>query len=113
MTGKVQEVTMENFESVVDTNPVVILDFWAAWCGPCRIFAPVFGLMAEKHPEVFFGKVNTEVATELAEAFRVKSIPTLMAFKKSELVFEHAGLLPPQAFEELVSKLKTAEVIPS
>jgi thiol-disulfide isomerase/thioredoxin len=74
MAGTPQEVTMETFESVVDSNPIVILDFWAAWCKPCQIFAPVFDEMAEAHPDVYFGKVNTEVATDLAEAFQVRSI---------------------------------------
>ncbi len=100
------DVTMENFESVVDSNALVILDFWAAWCGPCKIFAPVFEKAAELHPEVFFGKVNTEKATELAAAFAVRSIPTLMAFQRGDLVFEQPGMLPLPQFESLIQGLK-------
>jgi thioredoxin len=103
-------VTMENFESVVDSNPIVFLDFWASWCGPCKMFAPIFEEASEKHPDIFFGKVNTEVAVDLAQAFVVRSIPTIMAFKSGELVFEQPGLLSPVMFEDLIGKLRTLEV---
>jgi thioredoxin len=102
----VHEVTMENFETVVDENSMVILDFWAAWCKPCKIFAPAFKIMAELHPEVFFGSVNTEVAIELAQAFQIRSIPTLMAFKDGDLVFEQPGVLQPEDFQKLLIQLK-------
>ncbi len=106
------DVTMENFESVVDSNALVVLDFWAAWCGPCKIFAPVFEKAAELHPEVFFGKVNTEKATELAAAFAVRSIPTLMAFHRGDLVFEQPGMLPLPQFESLIQGLKDGMLKP-
>ena len=105
MNGQAQTVTFENFESVVDSHPIVILDFWAAWCGPCKIFAPIFDALAAAHPDIYFGKVDTESAPDLAAAFQVRSVPTLMAFKNSDLVFEQAGLLPPPHFEELIRKL--------
>jgi thioredoxin len=107
-SGKVHEVTMENFEDTVDQHPVVILDFWAAWCQPCKVFAPAFKMMAELHPDVFFGSVNTEVATELAQAFQVRSIPTLMAFKNGDLVFEQPGVLQLEQFDQLVHQLKAS-----
>ena len=96
---------MENFESIVDSNQIVILDFWAAWCGPCRIFAPVFEEAALRHPDVYFGKVNTEVATDLAQAFQVRSIPTVMAFKNGDLVFEQPGVLSPLMIDQLIGQL--------
>ena len=106
--GRVHEVTMENFETVVDTNAVVILDFCASWCQPCKVFAPIFKGIAELNPDVFFGAVNTEVATELAQAFQIRSIPTLMAFKNGELVFEQSGMLPAEQFEALLNQLKAS-----
>jgi thioredoxin len=97
-----QALTRENFETTVEENPIVLVDFWAAWCGPCRQFAPVFERAAEAHPDIVFGKVDTEAERELAAAARITSIPTLMAFKEGTLVFAQPGALPPAALEQLI-----------
>ena len=104
------ELTKENFEQVVTSNPTVIVDYWAPWCGPCRGFAPVFEKVSEKHPDVVFAKVNTDEEQEIASHFQIRSIPTLMVFREQIIVFSQPGALPQGAFEQVVDKVKQLDM---
>ena len=104
------ELTNENFENTVEENPMVIVDFWAPWCGPCRGFAPVYEKASETHPDVVFAKVNTDEQQELAGAFGIRSIPTLMVFREKMILFQQAGALPGQALEQVISQAKTLDM---
>jgi thioredoxin 1 len=98
------ELTKENFNATIEGNDVVIVDFWAPWCGPCRMFAPTFEAVSEQYPNVVFGKLNTEDQQELAAAFNIRSIPTLMVFREKVIIFTQAGMLPKAGFEQVVQK---------
>jgi thioredoxin len=100
------ELGRENFEQVVNDSPIVVVDFWAPWCGPCKGFAPVFDSASEKHTDVIFGKVNTDVEQEIAGAFGIRSIPTLMVFREKVLLFQQAGALPASALEQVITQAK-------
>ena len=89
------ELTADNFKDVVASNDMLIIDFWAPWCAPCRSFAPTFEAASEQHADIVFAKVNTEVEQELASAFNIRSIPTLMVFREQVIVYADAGALPP------------------
>ena len=105
-----QDITAEQFNDIVSDNEIVLVDFWASWCGPCKQFAPTYATSSEKHPDVVFAKVDTEAEQQLAAAADIRSIPTLMAFKKGKLVFNQAGALPPAALEDLVQKVKEFDI---
>lgn len=104
------EATKENFEDLIAKNDTVFVDFWAEWCGPCRMFAPVFEAASEKHPHAVFAKVNTEEQQDLAAAFQIASIPTLMVFREKVLIFSQPGALPGNVFEDLVGKVKALDM---
>ena len=104
------DLTAENFENTVNDNPMVIVDFWAPWCGPCKGFAPVYEKASETHPDVVFAKVNTDEQQELAGSFGIRSIPTLMVFREKVILFQQAGALPGQALEQVISQAKALDM---
>jgi thioredoxin 1 len=101
-----KDLTLSDFESTVNDNEIVLVDFWASWCGPCRMFAPIYDKASEAHPDVVFGKVDTEAEQQLAAGFQITSIPTLMAFRDNILVFAQPGALPEPALEQVITAVK-------
>jgi thioredoxin 1 len=103
-------LTAQNFESTITAGDIVLVDFWASWCGPCRQFAPVFEAASAKHDDIVFGKVDTEAEQALAGAARITSIPTLMAFRDGILVFSQPGALPAAALEEVITAVRALDM---
>ena len=104
------ELNATNFETTVNSSDIVFVDFWASWCGPCRMFAPVYEKAAAAYPDIVFGKVDTEAEQALAGAAHITSIPTLMAFKNGTLVFSQPGALPAAALEEVITAVRNLDV---
>jgi thioredoxin 1 len=105
-----REITGTNIESTINDNDIVLLDFWAEWCGPCRAFAPTFEASSEKHTDVVYGKIDTQNNQDLAGQLQITSIPTIMAFRDGIMVFRQAGALPPPALEDLVTQIKALDM---
>lgn len=100
-----KEITKENIENVIEENDTLVLDCWASWCGPCRAFAPIYEAASERHPQIVWGKLDTEHQPELARTFGIKSIPTIMVFRQGILLFQQAGMIPAGALDEIVEKI--------
>ena len=103
-------MTEQNFEEIVDSHETVLIDFWAAWCGPCRSFAPTYEKVSEKYPDIVFAKVDTEAEQGLASSFNIMSIPTLMIIRDRVVLFSQAGALPERALDELVEKIQLLDM---
>jgi thioredoxin 1 len=104
------EITKDNFEEVVTKNSMVILDFWASWCGPCKAFAPAFEATSEKYPDVVFGKINTEEQQELAGHFQIRSIPNVMLFREQIVLFSQPGAMPPAGIDSVIEQAKALDM---
>lgn len=104
------EITLADLRDTIETNDIVLIDFWAAWCGPCRAFAPVFEKASEANADIVFGKVDTEVERELAAAFQIRSIPTLMVFRGGILVFSQPGALNSQQLDQVITAVRRLDM---
>jgi len=104
------DLTKDNFQETIDKNEIVLIDFWADWCGPCKMFGPVFTAASEKHEDIAFCSCNTEEQQELAANFGIRSIPTLMIFRQKVLLMQQAGALPAEALDEVIQKVRDLDM---
>lgn len=106
----VEEMTAQSFEETITENGIVVIDFWAPWCGPCRSFAPIFDKVSDNHTDIVFAKVNTEEEQELAGHFQIRSIPTLMIFREQVILFAEAGMLQESQLEQVIAKVRELDM---
>ncbi|HAX82256.1 MAG TPA: thioredoxin [Actinobacteria bacterium] len=104
------DLTKDTFTATISGNDMVLIDFWAAWCGPCRSFAPTFEAASERNPDMVFAKVDTEAESELAGYFGIRSIPTLMVFRDKVILYSQAGALPPSSLDELITRVREVDM---
>jgi len=104
------DISMETLESTIEGNDIVLIDFWADWCGPCKMFAPTYEKVSEEYPNIVFAKVDTEAHQELAAQFQIRSIPTLMAFKDQIGVFSQPGALPEQGLKDVIGQIEALDM---
>ena len=110
MAGSTVELTQQTFEQTVNAGGIVLIDWWASWCGPCRMFAPTYQKVAAKHPDIVFGKVDTEAQQALAGSFDIRSIPTLMILRDKVLLFSQAGAMPEAALEDIIRQVRALDM---
>ena len=104
------DITADIFEETLKKNEIVIIDFWADWCGPCKSFAPTYEAVSEKHDDIVFGKINTETEQELGSHFQIRSIPTLMIFREQVVLFSQPGMMNAEQLEEVIAKVKAVDM---